>query len=91
MERFRPLFMAVTFGLLGAAFYLTYRPRRATSATPGQSRATIMRLNKLMLWAVTAVAVVFLFFPQAVTGLLPPNDSFTADMERTVIAIEGMT
>lgn len=102
MERFRPLFMTVTFGFLGAAFYLTYRPRQSPpggtpggatggSATSRQSRSTIMTLNKLMLWAVTIIAIVFLFFPQVVTGLLAPGDEFTADMDRTVIAIEGMT
>lgn len=101
MERFRPLFMTVTFGFLGAAFYLTYRPRQsppdsapegsAPAATRGRSQSTIMTLNKLMLWAVTIIAIVFLFFPQAVTGLFAPGDEFTADMDRTVIAIEGMT
>ncbi len=29
LEAYRPLFMVVTFGFLGAAFYFTYRPRRA--------------------------------------------------------------
>ena len=92
--------MVVTFGFLGAAFYLTYRPRRATTGTHltgggaaarGGSRSTIMRLNKLMLWAVTVVAVVLLFFPQLITGPFAADDGFTADMDRTVIAIEGMT
>lgn len=101
IERFRPLFMVVTFGFLGAAFYLTYRPRRTMSggsqgnderaATRGRPRSAIMTFNKLMLWAVTVVAVVFLFFPQAITGLLASSDEFTADMDRTVVAIEGMT
>ena len=29
LEDYRPYFMVVTFGFLGMAFYLTYRPRRA--------------------------------------------------------------
>ena len=37
------------------------------------------------------MVVVFLFFPQAFTGLLASNSEFTADMERTVLTIEGMT
>ncbi|MFT7639165.1 MAG: hypothetical protein ACI9G1_000895 [Pirellulaceae bacterium] len=79
--------MVVTFGFLGAAFYLTYRPR----GTSAGARSTIMKLNKMMLWAVTVVAVVFLFFPQAVTGWLGDGDEFTSDMDRTVITVEGMT
>ena len=101
IERFRPIFMVVTFGFLGAAFYLTYRPFRtraggkqasnATAATRGGQRSKIMAFNKLMLWAVTVIAVVFLFFPQTMTNLFASPDQFTADMDRTVISIEGMT
>ena len=100
VEDYRPIFMVVTFGFLGLAFYLTYRPRRGSaranesgSAVVNQDRrrANIMSLNRIMLWAVTVIAVVFLFFPQTVTSLFASNDGFTADMERTVISIEGMT
>ena len=52
----------------------------------------MMALNKAMLWGVTAMAVVFLFFPQFVTGLMAPDSGeFTADMNRTVLYVEGMT
>lgn len=80
--------MVVTFAFLGGAFYLTYRPRPNQR---DQSRSTIMKLNRVMLWAVAAIAVIFLFFPQAITGLYASGDVVTADMERTVITIEGMT
>lgn len=98
VQDYRPIFLVVTFGLLGSAFYLTYRPRK-TAATggdkgsrpPASPRANIMTLNKVMLWAVTVIVIVFLFFPQAVTGLFASQDGFTADMDRTVITIEGMT
>ena len=33
LETYRPLFMVVTFGFLGAAFYFTYRPKNAAAAT----------------------------------------------------------
>ena len=101
MQDYRPIFMVVTFGFLGLAFYLTYRPRRTKTAgnansshsatIGGRNRSNIMTMNKVMLWAVTVVAVVFLFFPQAFTSLVASNDEFTADMDRTVISIEGMT
>ncbi len=98
VERFRPILMAVTFVFLGGAFYLSYRPRRSTPggdksnrATTGGPRSKMMTLNRIMLWVVTAVVVIFLFFPQAFTGLLASKSEFTADMDRTVITIEGMT
>ena len=50
-----------------------------------------MTMNKVMLWAVTIIAVVFLFFPQVFTSFVAADDQFTADMDRTVISIEGMT
>jgi hypothetical protein len=93
--------MVVTFGFLGVAFYLTYRPRRAKPMAPDNGsqsaptlvgpRANIMTFNKVMLWAVTVIAVVFLFFPQAFTSFVTSDDEFTAEMDRTVIRIEGMT
>ena len=101
MQEYRPVFMAVTFGFLGLAFYLTYRPRRATptgtdngsqaAVSSSARRSHIMTMNKVLLWGVTVVAVVFLFFPQAFTSFAPANDEFTADMDLTVIRIEGMT
>ena len=52
----------------------------------------MMTMNKVMLWAVTAMAIVFLFFPQFVTGMLAANTGeFTADMNRTTVKIAHMT
>jgi hypothetical protein len=101
MQEYRPIFVAVTFAFLGLAFYLTYRPRRVSATAAGNSsqaasvpaspRSNIMTFNKVLLWGVTVVAVVFLFFPQAFTSFVAADDGFTAEMDRTVIAIEGMT
>lgn len=87
VEAYRPIFMVATFGILAWAFYLTYRPR----AVAAGGRAAIVTLNKAMLWLVTAIVVVFLFFPQTMTNLIAPGDGVTDDMNLTVIAIEGMT
>lgn len=88
LEAYRPFLMVVTFGFLGFAFYLTYRPGRAAVGTgPGK----IMAMNKVMLWAVTAVVVFFLFCPQYLTRLVSAEGGFTADMNRTVLTVEGMT
>ena len=92
--------MVVTFGFLGLAFYLTYRPGRTATHSNDKSdtlgmgrsrRSSIMTMNKVVLWAVTVMAVVFLMFPQTMTHLFASGDEFTADMDRTVINIEGMT
>jgi len=84
LEAYRPLFIVVTVGFLGAAFYLTYRKKSAAAADccapaatagenccppTGTSRFSMMTLNKVMLWVVTVLAVAFLFFPSYV-GLL---------------------
>lgn len=102
LEAYRPAFMVVTFGFLGAAFYFTYRPRKAADDCCADSccppaeqgrRITMMSLNKVMLWCVTVLAVAFLLFPQYV-GLLANEDGttvITADMNRAVFQVEGMT
>jgi len=82
LEAYRPLFIVVTFGFLAAAFYFTYRPKKAAAghgccatepaegkdccAPTGKRRFTMMTLNKAMLWVVTVLAVAFLFFPSYV-------------------------
>lgn len=40
LEAIRPLFMVVTFGFLGAAFYFTYRPRKTAAVAGGDCCAT---------------------------------------------------
>ena len=98
LDDYRPILTAVTFGLLGIAFYLSYRPRHSTAGEVegGASAMTgagsrMMTLNKIMLWVATAAAVLFLLFPQGVTGLFASDGEFSSDMQRTIIQIEGMT
>ena len=84
LQDYRPLLMVVTFAFLGAAFYLTYRSRNTSTA---------IMLNKVMLWAVTVMVVVFLFFGPQLTRRFMPDDKtmITSGMTQTVIQIEGMT
>lgn len=82
VEAYRPIFMAVTVGFLGWAFYVTYR---------SSSQSATLALNKVILWAVTVVVVALLFFPAAATDTAESGHQITADMDRTVISIEGMT
>lgn len=111
LETYRPLFMVVTFGFLAAAFYFTYRPKKAAAAVGhaccgpvpaegkgccppnGQRRFNMMALNKVILWGVTVLAVVFLLFPSYVSLVFDPgNDAaVTENMNRAVFQMEGMT
>lgn len=63
-----------------------------TAASYRRPRLNMMALNKVMLWAVTILAVVFLFAPQYVTGLLGVgSEDVTSGMTRSVVKVEGMT
>lgn len=113
LEAYRPLFIVLTFGFLAAAFYLTCRPRKSQAtegdccstahdccAVPTgrkKRRFSMMAMNKVMLWAVTLLAVLFLFFPKYVSFFLASNQTeseatTTNQLVRyTTISIEGMT
>lgn len=67
-EPYRPYFMVVTFALLGAGFYLTYRRPATTTPAPngdacGCPAPRTRRTGKVMLWITTAMVVAFLAFP----------------------------
>ena len=94
-QDYQPIAMVVTFGFLGFAFYLTYRPRPTTASGGAAGRAPaarMMTLNKIMLWAVTVMAVAFLFGGQYLFNPAAESTAeITADMTQTVVQIEGMT
>ena len=64
-EPYRPYFMVVTFALLGAGFYFTYRK----PAVPAEGDACgcpaprTNRAGRIMLWVATVLVVAFLAFP----------------------------
>ncbi len=113
LESYRPLFIVLTFGFLAAAFYLTYRPRKsqltesdccstahdccALAKEGTKWRFSRMTVNKVMLWAVTLLAVLLLFFPKYVRFFLASREvesETTATnplIMKTTIAIAGMT
>ncbi len=67
-EPLRPLFTAVTFVFLGGSFYLTYRKPPAETCEPGSICAThgatkVQKINRIVLWTVTAIVLVVLTFP----------------------------
>jgi mercuric ion transport protein len=64
-EPLRPYFLALTYGLLASAFYLTYRPAKAACG-PGEvcERPTSSRVGKAALWIATIVVVLATTFPR---------------------------
>lgn len=60
--------------------------------TPASGRFNMMTMNKVMLWGVTVMAVLFLFFPSYVGAFLGGDGKTVTDnMNRAVIKVEGMT
>src|SRR6266852_1436936 len=67
-EPLRPVLAIITFGFLGAAFYMTYRKRPAEVCEPDSVCATrgvdrVQRFNRILLWIAAAIAVTVLTFP----------------------------
>lgn len=74
-EPLRPLFAAMTVGLLAIAFYMTYRKRPAEACAPGsvcerQGIDRVQRINRVALWIAAALTLVILTFPTWSTWLL---------------------
>jgi copper chaperone CopZ len=56
-----------------------------------RKRFSMMAVNKVMLWMVTVMALVFLFFPKYLTSMLSTDDGgFTDDMTLTEFKVGGM-
>ncbi len=99
-EAWRPVLLPVTFVLLGVAFYFTYRKPEVSAASgaaccpPARAKGiTLKKVNKGMLWVVTAFVLVFAFFPNYVGYLLGGGDTLAAreDLTKIVVDIDGMT
>ena len=62
------VYVVITIGFLGAAFYATYRKQPTEECAPGSVCETrgvdrVNRFNRVMIWIATLVAVVALTFP----------------------------
>jgi len=64
LEPLRPCLLVLTYGLLGGAFYLTYRAK-TPDCLPGQEceLPTVNRAGKAMLWVAAIVVVLSTTFP----------------------------
>jgi hypothetical protein len=62
-ESWRPYLLGVTFALLAAAFYYTYRQREVACADGTCAVSRAPRWNKVLLWIATVVVILFVTFP----------------------------
>ena len=67
-EPLRPYFTVMTLALLAGAFYFTYRKKPAEACAPDSLCAThgpdrMAKLNRIVLWVVTTIALAVLTFP----------------------------
>jgi mercuric ion transport protein len=69
LEVYRPYFLGLTFALLGAAFFVTYRPARAMCGPGGCTRPS-RRTAKILLWMATVVVGLLVTFAYYVNALL---------------------
>jgi len=62
LEAFRPLFIVLTAGLLGVAFYRAYRPAKCK---PGEACAVDAnrRRQRILLWVIAGITLLVLGFP----------------------------
>jgi copper chaperone CopZ len=75
-EKWRPVFLAVTFALLALAWYLTYRKPKA-ACEEGSACATkpAAKWNKVVLWFATGLVLVTAAFPSLSSAILRGTQS----------------
>jgi copper chaperone CopZ len=93
LEKYRPYFVAITIIFLGAAFYFTYQKREIICDDGSCKIQRGSKRNKMMLWLITAITLLFLVFPyfnwDSFSASTEINEKQTvAEMETSV---EGMT
>lgn len=93
LEKYRPIFMAVTFGFLGFAFYKAYKPGAEACSVDGPcADDKARRTSKFILWILTALISVLLAFPYAAPYIFAGTVDTSPVAEKAVVLhIEGMT
>jgi len=90
-EKWRPVFLGVTFGLLALAWYLTYRkPKEACGEGSACATKPVSKWSKGILWFATAVVVIAAAFPNLSSVILrttQTNSVAVADGNRAVLKV----
>ncbi|MBI4660615.1 MAG: cation transporter [Verrucomicrobia bacterium] len=75
-EKWRPVFLGVTFALLALAWYLTYRkPKAACEEDSACATKPVAKWNKAVLWFATGVVLVTAAFPSLSSAILRGTQS----------------
>jgi mercuric ion transport protein len=75
-ERWRPVFLGVTFALLALAWYLTYwKPKAACEEGSACATKPVAKWNKVVLWFATAFVLVAAAFPSLSSAILRVTQS----------------
>lgn len=71
-EAYRPLFIVLAVGLLGTAFYFTYKKKPAAECADGTycSNPKSVRINKIVLWFATVLVFAAIFFPTIISKFI---------------------
>lgn len=93
-ERYRPIFMLITFGFLGFAFYKVYsNPKTECCETDSHcANPKADKINKIALWSVTVLVVGMLISPNIIGAFASKSTTTqTVPTKKVVLSIEGMT
>lgn len=63
LERYRPLFITITFAFIGAAFYVSYCKKKNADACCDINEIKKNRVKKIILWVIIALAIGLVLFP----------------------------
>ena len=95
LEPLRPYLSLVAIGLLGVAFWRSYRPATAEACCSIEDKSRL-RGQRSALWLTSTVVAAFLAFPYVSGNTVfasggVPQDQITSDQQLTRWKIEGMT
>ena len=96
LEAYRPIFIGATLIFLGLAFYRVYRPSRNEDCEPGSVCAApaTKRGTKMLLWAVTLIALGLIAFPYIAPELANAGQQSSVappQTETAILKVENMT
>lgn len=75
-EKWRPVFLGVTFALLALAWYLTYqKPKAACEEGSACATKPVSKWNKMVLWLATGVVLIMAAFPSLSSVILRTTQS----------------
>lgn len=89
-EAWRPYLLVLTFALLAAAFYFTYRKREVACADGTCKVASAPRWNKVLLWIATVVVILFTTFPYYSGTLVAALNSSSAQHAEATASITDL-